>query len=50
MVYSSQDKDIATTTGVKAGVFHNLDENVYDTFILESMQEIAKQKPASNYI
>ena len=50
MVYSSQDRDIATTTDVKAAVFHNLDENVYDTFILESMQETAKQKPASNYI
>lgn len=51
MVYSSQDKDIATTTGVKAGVFRKLDENVYDTPILESIkpkQQTAKQKPASN--
>ena len=51
MVYSSQDKDIATTTGVKAGVFRKLDENVYDTPILESIkpkQQTAKQKPASD--
>ena len=51
MVYSSQDKDIATTTGVKAGVFRKLDENVYDTPILESIkpkQQTAKQKLASN--
>ena len=46
MVYSSQDKDIATTTGVKAGMFRNLDKNVYDIF--ESINETAKQKPASN--
>ena len=47
MVYSSQDKDIATTTGVKAGVFHRM----FDTFILESIkpkQGTTKQKPASN--
>ena len=51
MVYSSQDKDIATTTGVEAGVFRKLDENVYDTPILESIkpkQQTAKQKPASD--
>ena len=51
MISSSQDKDIATTTGVKAGVFRKLDENVYDTPILNSIkpkQQTAKQKPASN--
>lgn len=49
MVYSSQDKDIATTTGVKAGVFRKLEENVYDTPILESIkpkQQTTEQKPA----
>ena len=52
-MYSSQDKDIATTTGVKAGVFRKLDENVYDTPILEFIklkQRTANESllPASN--
>ena len=48
MVQSSQDKDVATTTGVKDGVFRKL-ENVYDTPILDSIkpkQQPAEQKPA----
>ena len=48
MVSSSHDKDIATTTGVKAGVFRKLDENVYDTPIIDSIkpkQQPAEQKP-----
>lgn len=51
MVYSSQDKDVATTTGVKAGVFRKLEENVYDTPILDSIkpkQVTAKQEPGYN--
>ena len=48
MVSSGQDKDIATTTGVKAGVFCKLEENVYDTPIIDSIkpkQQPAEQKP-----
>ena len=43
MVSSGQDKDIATTTGVKAGVFRKLEENVYDTPIIDSIKP--KQQP-----
>ena len=50
MVYNSEDRDIATTTGVKAGVFRKLDENVYEAPILQSTkpkQPTAKQKSSS---
>ena len=50
MVHTSEGRDVATTTGVKAGVFRKLDENVYDTPILQSIkpkQSTAKQKPAT---
>ena len=45
---TGQDKDIATTTGVKAGLFCKLEENVYDTSIIDSIkpkQQLAEQKP-----
>ena len=49
MVNSNQDGDIATTTGTKVGVFRKLDENVYDTPLLETIkpkQQTVKQSPA----
>lgn len=51
MELSNQGSNIATTTGAKFGVFRKLDENPYDTPILESIkpkQLTSKQKPVAN--
>lgn len=51
MSHTYHDSDIPTSTGAKAGVFRKLDENVYDTPILDSIKpkgQTSNKLPAGN--